>query len=74
MQVIDPATRPRPAALRARLATAKLPLIIVLTHKDVLAAEGREVDLEQLERTKRSRRPRERAARHILLAAQVCSY
>jgi len=44
VQVIDPTRLALGLRLTRELAKSKLPLLIALTHKDVLAAEGREVD------------------------------
>lgn len=48
VQVIDPTRLALGLRLTRELAKAKLPLLVALTHKDVLAAEGREVDTERL--------------------------
>jgi len=49
VQVIDPTRLALGLRLTRELARAKLPLAIVLTHADVLAAEGRKVDVALLE-------------------------
>jgi ferrous iron transport protein B len=49
VQVIDPTRLALGLRLTRELAKAKLPLIVALTHKDVLAFEGREVDVARLE-------------------------
>ncbi len=48
VQVIDPTRLALGLRLTRELAKAKLPLLVVLTHKDVLTAEGRAVDTDQL--------------------------
>jgi ferrous iron transport protein B len=47
-QVIDPTRLALGLRLTRELASAKLPLVVVLTHKDVLASEGREIDVQRL--------------------------
>jgi ferrous iron transport protein B len=49
VQVIDPTRLALGLRLTRELAKAKLPLVVVLTHEDVLTAEGREVDVAFLE-------------------------
>ncbi len=48
VQVIDPTRLALGLRLTRELAKAKLPLVVALTHKDVLAAEGRDVDIARL--------------------------
>jgi ferrous iron transport protein B len=48
VQVIDPTRLALGLRLSRELLLAKLPLIVVLTHADVLQAEGRGVDVERL--------------------------
>lgn len=50
VQVIDPTRLALGLRLTRELARAKLPLLIVLTHADVLASEGRVVDVDALSR------------------------
>ncbi len=50
VQVIDPTRLALGLRLTRELIEAKLPLVVALTHRDVLAAEGREVDVDTLER------------------------
>ncbi|MBL9016446.1 MAG: ferrous iron transporter B [Myxococcales bacterium] len=49
VQVIDPTRLALGLRLTRELVSAGLPMIVVLTHKDVLASEGREVDVAGLE-------------------------
>ena len=49
VQVIDPTRLALGLRLTRELAKANLPLIIALTHKDILASEGRDVDVARLE-------------------------
>ncbi|HVJ90151.1 MAG TPA: FeoB small GTPase domain-containing protein, partial [Labilithrix sp.] len=48
VQVIDPTRLALGLRLTRELMKAKLPLIVALTHKDVLDAEGRDVDVARL--------------------------
>ncbi len=48
VQVIDPTRLALGLRLTRELARTGLPLLVVLTHRDVLAAEGRVVDVEAL--------------------------
>lgn len=48
VQVLDPTRLALGLRLTHELACAKLPLVVVLTHEDVLAAEGREIDIRRL--------------------------
>ncbi|MBX3220344.1 MAG: ferrous iron transporter B [Labilithrix sp.] len=48
VQVIDPTRLALGLRLTRELARAKLPLIVALTHKDILASEGRAVDVTRL--------------------------
>lgn len=48
VQVVDPTRLALGLRLTRELAAQKLPLVVVLTHKDVLASEGRAVDTEKL--------------------------
>ena len=48
VQVIDPTRLALGLRLTRELAKAKVPLLIALTHKDVLAGEGRAVDTDRL--------------------------
>ena len=48
VQVIDPTRLALGLRLTAELLRAKLPLVVVLTHQDVLAREGRTVDVAAL--------------------------
>ena len=48
MQVIDPTRLALGLRLTRELLRANVPLLVVLTHKDVLAAEGRALDIEAL--------------------------
>lgn len=48
VQVVDPTRLALGLRLTRELARAQLPLVLALTHKDILAAEGREVDIERL--------------------------
>jgi ferrous iron transport protein B len=73
VQVIDPTRLGLGLRLTRELVRARVPLIVVLTHGDVLAAEGREVDVPRL--SERIGAPvllvdaRKDAARLALLAA-----
>ncbi len=49
VQVIDPTRLALGLRLTRELAAAKLPLLVALTHEDVLASEGHEVDVARLE-------------------------
>ncbi|MBX3215290.1 MAG: ferrous iron transporter B [Labilithrix sp.] len=49
VQVIDPTRLALGLRLTRELAAAKLPLLVALTHEDILASEGREVDVARLE-------------------------
>ncbi len=49
VQVVDPTRLALGLRLTSELLRAKLPLVVVLTHKDVLAAEGHTVDVPALE-------------------------
>lgn len=51
VQVIDPTRLALGLRLTRELAKAKLPLLVALTHKDVLAAEGRAIDTQRLSDT-----------------------
>ena len=48
VQVLDPTRLALGLRLTAELLRAKLPLVVVLTHKDVLAREGHTVDVPAL--------------------------
>lgn len=48
VQVVDPTRLALGLRLTCELARAKLPLLVVLTHEDVLAAEGRGVDVDAI--------------------------
>ena len=48
VQVVDPTRLALGLRLTHELLRAKLPVIVALTHRDVLEAEGREVDVEAL--------------------------
>jgi ferrous iron transport protein B len=48
VQVVDPTRLALGLRLTRELAAAKLPLLLVLTHEDVLRAEGRSVDTARL--------------------------
>jgi ferrous iron transport protein B len=48
VQVIDPTRLALGLRLTRELAKAKLPLLVALTHKDILAAEGRAIDVARL--------------------------
>ncbi len=48
VQVVDPTRLALGLRLTRELAAAKLPLLLVLTHEDVLRSEGRAVDTERL--------------------------
>ena len=47
-QVIDPTRLALGLRLTRELVAAELPIVLVLTHKDVLTAEGRDVDVARL--------------------------
>ncbi|MBX3202925.1 MAG: ferrous iron transporter B [Labilithrix sp.] len=49
VQVIDPTRLALGLRLTRELAAAKLPLLVALTHEDILASEGREVDVARRE-------------------------
>lgn len=49
VQVLDPTRLALGLRLTRELAAQKLRLLVVLTHRDVLDAEGRELDLDKLE-------------------------
>ena len=49
VQVLDPTRLALGLRLTKELAAQKLPLIVALTHRDVLASEGREIDVPKLE-------------------------
>ncbi|MCW5831251.1 MAG: ferrous iron transporter B [Labilithrix sp.] len=49
VQVIDPTRLALGLRLTRELAAAKLPLLVALTHADVLTSEGREIDVARLE-------------------------
>ena len=48
VQVVDPTRLALGLRLTRELAAQKLPLVVALTHRDVLVAEGREIDVARL--------------------------
>lgn len=48
VQVVDPMRLELGLRLTRELVSEKLPVIVVLTHEDVLAAEGRAIDVQEL--------------------------
>jgi ferrous iron transport protein B len=51
VQVIDPTRLALGLRLTKELVAARVPLLVALTHKDVMEAEGRSIDLDRLSET-----------------------